>query len=48
MDIKETRGMIEVVVGLEKGNMKVILEAMIEVAIVGLDHVQKQLLIEIE
>ena len=40
--------MIEVGVGLEKDNIKVILEGMIEVAVVDLDQVQEQVLTEIE
>ena len=42
------RIMIEVGVGLEKDNIKVILEGMIKVVVVHLDQVQEQVLIEIE
>ena len=40
--------MTEVKVGLEKGNIKVILEGMIEVAVVDLGQYQEWALIEIE
>ena len=48
VDIEKTIGMIEVGVGLEKDNIKVILEGMIEVAVVHLDWIQEQILIEVE
>ena len=41
-------GMVEVGVGLEKGNIEVTLEGVIEVAVVDLDQVQEQILIDIE
>ena len=48
VDIEKTIGMIEVGVGLEKENIRAILEGMIEVAVVDLGQVQDQVQIEIE
>ena len=48
MDIEKTIGMIEVGVGLEKGNFKIIVEGMMEVEVIDLDQVQEQEQIEIE
>ena len=48
VDIEKTIGIIEVGVGLEKGNIKVILGGMIEVAVVDLYQVQEQVPIRIE
>ena len=41
VNIEKTIGMTEVGVCLEKGNIKVALEGMIEAAVVGLDQVQE-------
>ena len=51
VDIENPTGMrivIEVGIGLEKDNIKEILEGMIEVPIVDLGKVQEQVLIKIE